>query len=165
MVRTDGCSSRTWPGPYRSVTIPADDQGVSTTTPRTAAPRGTAFRAALLLAAAGTVLAGCGRATEPVASHQSSDSVAGVPAAAAVPPDTTSSAPTGVTQAPPTTPSSGAEASPMATRPAAPAPAPVVAAVTVAPEDLAGIDRSLTDIDTQLDDAGQDAATPEGDLG
>jgi hypothetical protein len=47
-----------------------------------------------------------------------------------------------------------------------PAPAsPLVAPVTLVPEDLAGIDRGLADIDTQLTGAGKDAATPEGDLG
>jgi hypothetical protein len=153
--------------------IRADHEGVSATSPRPTQPRSTTVRAALLLTAAGIALAGCGRATQPVANQGPTATAtapvpdAGTSAEAAIPRGDNPPAPTGASQEPAATSAHGAEASPGVAPAAAPLAArpPLVAPVVVVPEDLAGIDQSLADFDIQLTNAGHDAATPEGDLG
>jgi hypothetical protein len=129
---------------------------VSATTPH-ARPRSTCFRAALLLTATGIVLTGCGRATEPVASYRGTGSDAGIPTGVAVGPGDSPPSPARASQPPATTPVQEAVTFPAVT-------APPAAPITLAPDELADIDRLLAGMEDHLADAAHDADTPEGDL-
>jgi hypothetical protein len=135
---------------------------VSATTLDTDRRRSTVFRAALLLTAAGIVLAGCGGVTEPVASHRTTASGADLPAEVTVPSGENPPTHARTSQAPAATPDPGAEGSPVT---ASAAPTSLTTHVTLTPEELADIDRLLAGMDAHLADADNDAATPEGDLG
>jgi hypothetical protein len=141
--------------------LSADPESVSATTPHTVPTRFTVSRAALLLTAAGIVLAGCGRVTEPVASYRTAGSGAGIPTGVTVPPSDHPPAAAETSQALAAIPAHGVDA-PAATTLAA--TAPLVAATALTPEELADIDRLLAGLDTHLAEAAHDAAIPEGDL-
>jgi hypothetical protein len=133
---------------------------VSATSPHPVQPRNPTRRAALLLAAAGIVVAGCAPASEPVANRTAAPHAGA--AAPAIPSGDNRPGLAGVPQTPATTSTvPGARTSPGGT-PAA--TAPPVAEVTLA-DLLVNVDEALADLDAQLTSAARDADTPEGDLG